>query len=168
MTGRARIVISRAGAALTLCSLLAAFPLTIGDTTTTSGDIPSVIIVTVWILGMATVGALLTSRAPGNPVGPLFQLTSATFAFSIFVSEYCSRWDTDLPGLPAAPLVAELGNLVVPVVLVSLLSTFLLFPDGHLPSRRWRPVALLLLASGVSVCSRCPSSPRPTRSIPRP
>jgi signal transduction histidine kinase len=38
---------------------------------------------------------------------------------------------------------------VVPVVLVSLLSTFLLFPDGHLPSRRWRPVAWLLLASGV-------------------
>jgi signal transduction histidine kinase len=38
---------------------------------------------------------------------------------------------------------------MIPVVVVSLLSTFLLFPDGHLPSRRWRPVAWLLLANGV-------------------
>ncbi len=149
MTGRTRIVVSRAGAALTVCSLLGAFALTIGDTTTTSGDIPSVIIVTVGILGMASVGALLSSRAPGNPVGPLFQLTSAAFSFAIFVSEYGSRWDTDLSGLPAVPLIVELGNLMIPVVLVSLLSTFLLFPDGHLPSRRWRPVAWLLLANGV-------------------
>ncbi|MDP9328635.1 MAG: histidine kinase, partial [Actinomycetota bacterium] len=149
MTGRTRIVVSRAGAALTVCSLLGAFALTIGDTTTTSGDIPSVIIVTVGILGMASVGALLSSRAPGNPVGPLFQLTSAAFSFAIFVSEYGSRWDTDLSGLPAVPLIVELGNLMIPVVLVSLLSTFLLFPDGHLPSRRWRPIAWLLLASGA-------------------
>jgi signal transduction histidine kinase len=149
VTARARIVISRAGAALTLCSLLGAFALTVGDTTTTSGDIPSVIIVTVGILGMASVGALLTSRAPGNPVGPLFQLTPAAFSFAIFVSEYGSRWDTDLSGLPAVPLIVELGNLMIPVVVVSLLSTFLLFPDGHLPSRRWRPVAWLLLANGV-------------------
>jgi signal transduction histidine kinase len=149
VTGRTRIVISRAGAAVSVCSLLGAFALTVGDTTTASGDIPSVIIVTVGILGMTSVGALLTSRAPGNPVGPLLQLTSATFALAIFGSEYGSRWDTDLPGLPAVPLVAELGSLMIPVVPVSLLSTFLLFPDGHLPSRRWRPVAWLLLASGV-------------------
>jgi signal transduction histidine kinase len=149
VTKRTRIVVSRSGAALTLCSLLGAFVLTLGDTTTTSGDIPSVIVVTVGILGMASVGALLTSRAPGNPVGPLLQITSASFAFSILVAEYGSRWDTDLHGLPAAALVAELGSLMIPVVLVSLLSTFLLFPDGHLPSRRWRPVAWVLLASGI-------------------
>jgi signal transduction histidine kinase len=149
MTERTRIVVSRAGAALTVCSLLGAFALTIGDTTTTSGDIPSVIIVTVGILGMASVGALLTSRAPGNPIGPLLQLTPAAFAFTILVSEYGSRWDTDLPGLPATLFLVELGSLMLPVVVVSLLSTFLLFPDGHLPSRRWRPVAWLLVANGV-------------------
>jgi signal transduction histidine kinase len=149
VTGRARIVVSRGVAVLTVAALLGAISLTIGDTTTTSGDIPAVIMFAVGIIGMASVGALLTSRAPGNPVGPLFQLTSATIGLSILASEYSSSAYSNLPGLPAGPLVTELGNLMIPFGLVSLLSTFLLFPDGHLPSRRWRPVAWLLIASGI-------------------
>jgi signal transduction histidine kinase len=146
---RARIVASRAVAVLTVSALLGAIYLTAGDTTTSSADIPAVIMFAVGILGMAIVGALLTSRAPGNPVGPLFQLTSTTIGLSILSSEYASRATSNLPGLPAAPIVAELGNLMIPFVLCSWVATFLLFPDGHLPSRRWRPVAWLLIASGI-------------------
>jgi signal transduction histidine kinase len=142
-------MVSRAVAVLTVCALLGAIFLTFGDTTTTSGDIPAVIVFAVGIIGMATVGALLTSRAPGNPVGPLFQLTSATIGLSILASEYSSRAYSNLPGLPAGPVVTEFGNLMIPFALGSLLATFLLFPDGHLPSHRWRPVAWLLIASGI-------------------
>ncbi len=149
MTGRTRLVVSRVTAALTVIELGAAVYLTAGDTTTTSGEIPFVLMFLAGILGTATVGAVLTSKAPGNPLGPLFQVTAVSISLGILTGEYASRADSNLPGLPGGPLVAELGYLMFPVALGSLLSTFLLFPDGHLPSRRWRPVLWLLIASGV-------------------
>jgi signal transduction histidine kinase len=149
VTVPARIVVSRGVAVLTVSALLGAIFLTLGDTTTTPGDIPAVIVFAFGIIGMASVGALLTSRAPRNPIGPLFQITSATIGLSILASEYSSRAYSNLPELPAAPFVTELGNLMIPFGLGALLAAFLLFPDGHLPSRRWRPVAWLLMASGV-------------------
>jgi hypothetical protein len=102
VTGRARIVVSRGVAVLTVSALLGAIFLTLGDTTTTSGDIPAVIVFAFGIIAMASVGALLTSRAPGNPIGPLFQITSATIGLSILASEYSSRAYSNLPDLPAA------------------------------------------------------------------
>ncbi len=148
MTGRARLIVSRVTAALTVIELGGAVYLTVGDTTTTSGDLPAVIMFLVGILGMATVGAVLTSKAPG-PLGPLFQVTALSISVGILAGEYASRADSNLPGLPAGALVAELGNLMIPIAIASLLSAFLFFPDGHLPSRGWRPVLWLLIASGV-------------------
>jgi signal transduction histidine kinase len=150
VTARTRIVVSRTAGGLTVCALLGAIALTIGDTTTTPADIPAVIMFAGGIIGMASVGALLTSRAPGNPVGPLFQLAAATIGLSILSSEYSSRAYSNLPDLPAGPLVTLVGDLMIPIALGALLSTFLLFPDGHMPSRRWRPVGWLL-AAGVVV-----------------
>ncbi len=149
MTGRARLIVSRGTAALTVIELGGVVYLSVGDATTSSGDAPMVIMFLAGILGMATVGAVLTSKAPGNPLGPLFQVTAFSLSLGALTSEYASRADSNLPGLPGGPLVAELGNLMIPVTIGSLLSMFLLFPDGHLPSRRWRPVLWLLIASGV-------------------
>ena len=146
MTGRIRVPLARAVAALTLVELAAAVYLTVGDTTTSPGDVPAILMIAVGIVGMAGVGAVLTSRAPG-PLGPLLQVAAVTFGMSIVTGEYATRADTNLPGLPGGALVAELGTLMIPIALASMLTTFLLFPDGHLPSRRWRPVLWLLVAS---------------------
>ncbi|HKZ76500.1 MAG TPA: GAF domain-containing sensor histidine kinase [Actinomycetota bacterium] len=107
-----------------------------------SEDVPFIPIAVVTLTGYATVGAVIASRFPRNPVGWLFMLTGMAFLLSGFASEYVTYTFETSPGsLPfdlAAALVADtsLFFAVVPIPLV-----FLLFPTGTLPSQRWRPVA---------------------------
>ena len=92
-------------------------------------------------LAFATVGALITSRQPGHRVGWLFSVTGLLLALC-FLSYSYAIWGLyarggEVPGLTVA--VLGWGQAVVPLIGLSLL----LFPDGHLPSRRWRPVAVM-------------------------
>jgi two-component system, NarL family, sensor kinase len=65
--------------------------------------------------------------------------------------------DPDFATVPAAlPLVAALVQLVlatvwVPAAVLSVTLLLLVFPDGRLPGRRWRPVAGLAVAGAVLV-----------------
>ncbi|MDQ3660856.1 MAG: hypothetical protein M3454_07350 [Actinomycetota bacterium] len=95
---------------------------------------------------VAVLGALIASRFPHNAVGWLFSVIGLGLAASIFAQDYAIRALVAAPGsLPAGELMAWLGSwLPAAGGLVSLL--MLLFPDGRLPSRRWRPVAWLAVA----------------------
>jgi hypothetical protein len=57
------------------------------------------------------------------------------------------------PGsLPAADVVGQLGSVAWPASYMFLGLLLLLFPDGRLPSSRWRPVALIFVGSwGLSL-----------------
>jgi signal transduction histidine kinase len=107
-----------------------------------SEDVPFIPIAVVTLTGYATVGAIVASRFPRNPVGWLFMLVGMAFLLSGFASEYVTYTFETSPGsLPfdrAAALVAD-TSLFFAVVPIPLL--FLLFPTGMLPSQRWRPVA---------------------------
>jgi signal transduction histidine kinase len=109
-----------------------------------AGQIPYVIAFTLF----GIVGALLLSRLPGNRVGGLLLFGSAVTAGSFAAGElmtYLVREGiTDGPVVVAMGLVSSLGWLVgiFPVILF----LPLLFPDGHLPSRRWLPFAWLCAA----------------------
>jgi signal transduction histidine kinase len=91
------------------------------------------------------VGALLLSRLPGNRVGGLLlfgaAVTAGSFAAGELMTYLVREGITEGPAVVAMGLVSSLGWLVgiFPVIL------FLpqLFPDGHLPSRRWLPFAWL-------------------------
>ena len=103
----------------------------------------------VFILAFATTGALVASRQPGNPVGWLLSLAALAFAVggvSVGISERAMHEGTE--GLVVTG-AAWVGTFVW-MLGVGPAATFvlLLFPDGDLPSRRWRPVAWL---SGVSL-----------------
>ncbi|MGI8521045.1 MAG: hypothetical protein ACR2MC_10685 [Actinomycetota bacterium] len=95
---------------------------------------------------VSVLGALIASRSPDNAVGWLFSVIGLGLAASIFAQDYAIRALVAAPGsLPAGELFAWLGSwLPAAGGLVSLL--MLLFPDGRLPSRRWRPVAWLAVA----------------------
>ena len=106
----------------------------------------------VFILVFATTGTLIASRLPGNPVGWLLCTTALAFAVGgvcVTISESASAagWHS-----PVVTLAAWLGMFVW-MLGVGPAATFvlLLFPDGHLPSPRWRPVGLLSAAAMVAI-----------------
>jgi MFS family permease len=104
------------------------------------------------------VGALIASRHPGNPIGWVLLADGLLWMLS-GAMDYYAVYGLASPGsVPFPRMVAGINNwLWVPAV--GLLGTFvfLLFPDGRLPSGRWRPLALfsgvvLVLASvGVAL-----------------
>jgi signal transduction histidine kinase len=92
-------------------------------------------------LAFATVGALIVSRLPGHGVGWLFSGLGLLIALTMLSYSYAIwglyAWGGEVPGITVAML--GWGQAVVPLIGLSLL----LFPDGHLPSRRWRAVAVM-------------------------
>jgi hypothetical protein len=97
--------------------------------------------------GYATVGAVIAARRR-NRVGWLFLAFALIAALMVFTGPYHDRGVVIAPGsLPAAALIGRLGGVGWPVSYLFLGLLLLVFPDGRLPSVRWRPAALMFLGS---------------------
>jgi hypothetical protein len=98
------------------------------------------------------VGALIASRRPENPIGWLCLADGLLWMITSMLDDY-SVYGMASPGSVPFPLGAAGINNWLWVPQVGLLATyvFLLFPDGRLPSRRWRPLAWLCGVVIVSV-----------------
>jgi hypothetical protein len=106
-----------------------------------------------WLLfvSFATVGALVASRWPKNAIGWIFCWLGLSFSLGSASEEYALyALVTEAGSLPGAQgmvwLTAWFGG---PIVFAWFALVFLLFPDGHLPSRRWRPAIWLELVAVV-------------------
>jgi hypothetical protein len=100
-----------------------------------SGSIAAIVTVSLFIPIFATVGAVLASKRPSNPIGWLLSATAFCYALgmsAVLVGHFSTGWSDWLQNW-----VWGLG-IGIPATFV-----LLLFPTGHLPSRRWRPVAWL-------------------------
>jgi len=87
------------------------------------------------------VGTLVASRHPRNPVGWLLS-SVGLFAAATFVSDQYAMYAALTPEtLPGSGLAAWLSLWLWMGMLGPMLYTVLLFPSGHLPSRRWRPAS---------------------------
>ena len=90
---------------------------------------------------LAGVGALLSRRRPENPIGPILLGLALVVTASVVGDGITARYEDDVdPGL-GVRLVVWIDEAVIYVWfgLVGVLLP-LLFPDGRLPSPRWRPV----------------------------
>jgi hypothetical protein len=98
--------------------------------------------VTLLILAFSSVGALVASRRPGNSIGWLFLGGAFVWIAGELALEYAVYSLVTSPGtLPAGQWAAWFGASARGVgwfLIVILL--LLLFPNGRLPSPRWRPV----------------------------
>jgi len=102
------------------------------------------------------VGGVAVWRQPRNVVGWCLLGLAGANAFNAFVSGYAELGVLVHPGsLPAAGAALVLQTSGWVLVYASLTALALVFPDGRLPSRRWRPaavgVALATLAAGTTV-----------------
>ena len=97
--------------------------------------------------GYATVGAVIAARRR-NRIGWLFLAFGLLAALLSFGNTYFMRGAIVTPGsLPAARVAVWAGTVMWPSGYLFLALLLLLFPDGRLPSPRWRPVTLVLAVS---------------------
>ncbi len=90
----------------------------------------------------ATLGALIASKRPGNVIGWIFLAAGVLGGVNMFSGQYATvALAPDDPTLPGGALAAWFATLAQNSFVVSILFLVLLFPDGTLPSRRWRPLA---------------------------
>ena len=91
----------------------------------------------------AYLAVLIIARRPQNPIGWLFLIVSTSYALSALVAGvllYAPILDAPVGSL-LLNLALWLSNWAwLPAQILPLTFGFLLFPDGHLPSPRWRIV----------------------------
>jgi len=84
----------------------------------------------------ATLGVLIVRRA-ANRIGWLMLGVGALLAVETFANGYGVAGIRHPGTLPAAPLVGLFAEWLFVPLFITLIGTFLLFPDGRLPSSRW-------------------------------
>jgi uncharacterized membrane protein YhdT len=102
---------------------------------------------TLTAISYAPVGALIASRHPENPVGWLLCLYGFVISLSYFSAEYAIYALLAQPdSLPAGEAMAWVFSWMLPLVIGFSTLSYLLFPTGRLPSRRWRGAVWLTVA----------------------
>ncbi|HEX6484879.1 MAG TPA: hypothetical protein VF043_39040 [Ktedonobacteraceae bacterium] len=98
------------------------------------------------LLAFATVGSLIASRRPENPIGWIFCISTLLWALGDVMLEYTTYAFITVPGsLPAGVLLGVFGDWARGIGWYLILTfLLLLFPNGHLPSPRWRFLARLI------------------------
>jgi signal transduction histidine kinase len=100
----------------------------------------------------AAVGALVAARHPRNPTGWLFLFIALVEGLAGASDQYARFALITHPGsLPGAQWVLWFGSLLPGTVwpVGSAAALLMLLPNGHLPSRRWRPVQAVNLGAAV-------------------
>src|SRR5215211_5951031 len=105
-------------------------------------DSVSNLLVYVPFLTFPIVGALVASKRPENPIGWIC-LVSGLFWMSFALGDASNAYERATTGMVTSSVTLDAltqGTWVPPVGLLGIYM-ILLFPDGRLPSRRWRPFA---------------------------
>jgi hypothetical protein len=115
-------------------------------------------------LAYLTVGALIASRLPTNPIGWIFCGVGLLFETRRLTTAYANYALLENPAFPGGEYVAWFSTWVGDVGL-ALVGVFLmlLFPEGRLLSRRWRIVVWAALCGSVLLALVSAFSPEPLR-----
>ena len=106
-------------------------------------DDSSAVIDLATLLTFSLVGAIIASRHPRNTIGWLFCSVGVTVGLNSFAGDYAEFWLASGLGISSLGQTAAWFSswLWFLLIFVPMSLLLLLFPDGRLPSPRWRPVA---------------------------
>src|SRR5918994_6115609 len=106
-------------------------------------DDASVVASLITLLPFSVVGAIIASRHPRNAIGWLFCSVGVTVGLNSFARDYAEFWLASGFGMSSLGETAAWFSswLWFLLIFVPMSLLLLLFPDGGLPSPRWRPVA---------------------------
>jgi hypothetical protein len=112
---------------------------------------PSLAVLTgVLSLAYPTVGALIASRLPTNPIGWIFSGVGLLYTAQRFSTAYADYALLENLAFPGGEYVAWFSALVrVSGLVLAVVFVMLLFPDGRLLSRRWQIVAWMAVLGAV-------------------
>jgi signal transduction histidine kinase len=96
-------------------------------------------------------GALVATRQRQNPVGWLFLFIAAVGGIQGVADGYAHFAYVTHPGAPAGIWALWVDGWVSSAIFPSgaVALVLLLFPNGHLPSRRWKPLAVICVVATV-------------------
>lgn len=132
---------------LVLALLVFAFVLgALNDIAVTAEEFFFVPLVLLATMTSSTVGALVASRQPRNPLGWLFLLMSLCVVLGVMGEDYPIYAIRTNPGsLPGPEWVLWVSGWTFGIAGAAVPLIILLFPSGTVPSRRWRSVPWLLV-----------------------
>jgi signal transduction histidine kinase len=148
------LLLSRVVFGLTILAIVAGLVVGILDARRTGsslsgGDVAFVL----GFIAFPIVGYILAARRPDNSISWLLQGIGAALGLDIILSAYASyAIHGGVGGRDLGALAAAFdGPMWVPIIVLPITFLILLFPDGHLPSPRWRWFARLLGAAIVVI-----------------
>src|SRR5437773_5169100 len=116
--------------------------------TSTEGDGLFFVVMLTAFAAAAAAGTVIITRQPRNMIGWLLLAMPVCAAFALTAGDYATYALVTAPGsLPFRTAAAWIDRWAIVPALCLPIPLFLLFPDGHVPSGRWRPVLWLALAA---------------------
>ena len=118
---------------------------------TQQGDLIILLPLVAWTITSSTVGTIIATRRPENPIGWVLSAIGFLWASNSFFGLYAIRALVTYPGsLPAGEAAAWVASWVVTPAFGFIAYLFFLFPDGRSLSPRWR---LLLWINGIVIAA---------------
>jgi two-component system, NarL family, sensor kinase len=160
-------------AAAAAAGLIVAVAVGYGVAAARLADAAALVLMAVAVLTTAGVGALIGVRVPGNLAGLV--LAAAALVYSTaFLAESYARFVIlkDHPQLIAGEWAVLWANASWSTMFAGVIAIAFVFPDGRLPSPRWRPIAWIAVVcvTGIVVMGLFSSEPfdKPFQDVTNP
>ncbi len=153
---------SRALVGLTAALAIAATVFAALNPDSPTGAAITSLLVFVLATGYAVLGSLIVSHQPGNAIGWGFLGAGLFLSSTGSALGFAALLLRSNPGSPLGLMAAWFSNWTYLPVILAIPWLFFLFPDGHLPTARWRPVAWTLGSASLIVASALALQPDPT------